>query len=84
MSREARAFGVCLAQASGRTVEYFDEGLTSWEAEEILKARGKRLRDAQRRGDVDREAACALLRSWLQEQEARPLPPAEPDPGPGE
>ena len=78
MSREARAFGTRLATAAGLEVEYFDEGLTSWEAEEILKARGKRLRDAQRRGDVDREAACALLRSWLQEQESRP--PELPEP----
>lgn len=72
MSREARAFGTALAEASGLGVEYFDEGLTSWEAEEVLKARGKRLREAQRRGDVDREAACALLRSWLRERENHP------------
>jgi len=78
MSREARAFGALLAEATGLAVEYFDEGLTSWEAEETLKARGKRLRDAQRRGDVDREAACAILRSWLQEQETRPPQPLEP------
>ena len=72
MSREARVFGAALAGASGLEVEYFDEGLTSWEAEETLKARGKRVRDAQRRGDVDREAACAILRSWLLEQASRP------------
>lgn len=78
MSREAQAFGSALAVASGLEVEYLDEGLTSWEAEEVLKARGKRLRDAQRRGDVDREAACALLRSWLQEQESRPPEALDP------
>lgn len=75
MSREARTFGAALAEASGLEVEYFDEGFTSWEAEETLKAAGKRLRDARRRGDVDREAACALLRSWQREQETRPRPP---------
>ena len=79
MSREARAFGTALAEASGLEVEYFDEGLTSWEAEETLKARGRRLRDAQRRGDVDREAACAILRSWLLERASQP--PVLPDPG---
>lgn len=78
MSREARAFGTALAEASGLGIEYFDEGLTSWEAEETLKSRGKRLREAQRRGDVDREAACAILRSWLLEQASRP--PVLPDP----
>ena len=32
MSREARSFGAALAEASGIEIEYFDEGLTSWEA----------------------------------------------------
>jgi len=74
MSREVRVFGAALAEASGLEVEYFDEGLTSWEAEEGLRAAGRRVRDARRRGDVDREAACALLRSWLRERESRPPP----------
>ena len=69
MSREARAFGAALHRATGVPVEYVDEGLTSWEAEEALKARGRPLREARRRGDVDREAARAILLSWLRERE---------------
>jgi putative Holliday junction resolvase len=65
MSREVRRFGALLETAIGLAVEYVDEGLTSWEAEETLKERGHRLKDARRRGDVDKAAACALLRGWL-------------------
>ena len=67
MSREARHFGEALARAAGVEVVYLDEGLTSWAAEETLKGRGRSLREAQQRGDVDREAAMALLRGWLEE-----------------
>lgn len=69
MSREARRFGAALVEASGLAVEYFDEGLTSWEAEERIRSRGRNLEEARRRGDVDREAARALLESWLRERE---------------
>ena len=71
MSREARAFGAALAEALGKPVVFHDEGLTSWEAEEAVKASGKRLREARARGDVDREAAVAILRSYLRESEGR-------------
>ncbi len=70
MSREVRRFGALLEAAVGLAIEYVDEGLTSWEAEETLKGRGRRLKDARRRGDVDKEAACALLRGWLRDREA--------------
>jgi putative Holliday junction resolvase len=72
MSREVRRFAGHLGRASGLPVEFFDEGLTSWEAEERIRARGRSVHEARRSGDVDREAACALLRSWLQEGENRP------------
>lgn len=82
MSLEARAFGTRVGAAIRRDVVYFDETLTSWDAEETLKARGKNLRDARLRGDVDRAAAVSILRSYLQalEAEARPpLPDFDPD-----
>lgn len=72
MSREVRLFGAALEAASGLTVEYVDEGLTSWEAEETLRGRGRLSREARRRGDVDREAACAILRGWLRDRDAGP------------
>jgi putative Holliday junction resolvase len=71
MSREAEAFARALAEGGALSVETFDEGLTSWEAEEALRRRGRPLREARRSGEVDREAAVALLRAWLLEEEGR-------------
>jgi len=66
MSAEARRFAALLEQA-GLTVVLHDEGLTSWEAEEGLKAAGTNLEQARRGGAIDQRAALALLRSWLAE-----------------
>jgi putative Holliday junction resolvase len=70
-SREARAFGARLGEATGCAVDFHDEGLTTWAAEEDLKASGKRLRKARGSGEVDRAAAVAILRSYLRETGAR-------------
>jgi putative Holliday junction resolvase len=78
-AREVRRFGALLGEALGVEVEYVDETLTSWEAEEALRERGRNLRDARRSGEVDREAARRLLLSWLREREARG-PEAPPPP----
>ena len=85
MSLEARAFGTRVGATMRKDVVYFDETLTSWDAEETLKARGKNLRDARLRGDVDRAAAVSILRSYLQALEAAarpPLPDFDPDSDP--
>jgi putative Holliday junction resolvase len=62
---EARRFGERLGAETGLPVEFHDEGLTTWEAEEAARARGMRLRDARSSGELDRAAAVSLLRSWL-------------------
>ena len=69
MSAEAEAFGALLAQETGLPIEYLDEGLTTWEAEEVVRQRGIHLREAKKSGLLDREAARALLRGWLREGE---------------
>lgn len=69
MSAEVRRFAALLTGA-GLSVTLLDEGLTSWEAEEGLKAQGRGLEQARKGGEIDRRAALALLRSWL--TEARP------------
>lgn len=76
MSEAARAFGEALGRALAREVVFLDEGLTSWEAEEDVKARGKKLRGARDRGEVDRAAARSLLRSYL--DALGDVPPASP------
>ncbi len=76
MSEAARAFGEALGRALAREVVYLDEGLSSWEAEEEMKARGQKLRGARDRGEVDRAAARSLLRAYL--DALGEVPPAGP------
>lgn len=68
MSEEAQQFGTALARVSGLPVEYLDEGLTSWEAEEAVRGGKRPLREAQQSGEIDRRAAMGLLRSWIQDR----------------
>jgi putative Holliday junction resolvase len=69
MSAEARRFAGYLEAALATAVQLVDEGLTTWEAEEHLRARGVPLREAKRSGALDREAACCLLRAWLRDRD---------------
>ena len=65
MSAEVRRFAALLEDRIEAPLVWVDEGLTSWEAETNLKARGIRLPQARREGLVDQEAARCLLRGWL-------------------
>ena len=78
MSAEARRFGALLAAAGGLPVAFVDETLTTWEAEEAVKARGIRLREAKKQGLLDQQAAVAMLRGWLREGQKWPADTAEP------
>jgi len=62
-AREAQTFGAEIARTTGRQVEYWDERLTTVEAERLLLAQGKRRQ--QRRATVDQIAAALLLQSYL-------------------
>lgn len=69
MAGEVRAFGERLSRETGIEVAYQDERLTSFEAEERMKARGmglKRMLEAKRRGAVDEMAAVILLEDYLE------------------
>ena len=78
-----------IGQAAGVPVLLRDETLTSWEAEERLRARGEaagrrgrpRERGSRaRRGEVDRIAAAIILQDYLDEVErAAQQPGGEPD-----
>ncbi len=67
MSAEARAFAALLAEETGLAVGFVDETLTTWEAEEAVKAQGVKLREAKQSGLLDQQAAVAILRGWLRE-----------------
>lgn len=72
MSKEARRFAGLLAAALPVPVAFLDETLTTWEAEEAVRARGIPLREAKKSGLLDREAACAMLRGWLRDGQEWP------------
>jgi putative Holliday junction resolvase len=74
MSAEARGFGDALGRALGVPVAYLDEGLSSWAAEDDLRARGGSLEKARKGGLVDQRVAMGLLRAWLDDLERRPPP----------
>ena len=59
----ARRFGESLATELKVPVDFWDERLTTVQAERVLLLAGVRRR--QRRGKVDRLAAVLILQSWL-------------------
>jgi putative Holliday junction resolvase len=63
-STEARAFGKWLADATGVSVEYFDERFTTAEADEVLGA--AKLTKKQRQARRDQLAAQIMLTAYLE------------------
>lgn len=57
-----------LARALGLPIEYVDERLTSYEAEEMIKSGGISL--SQNKGLIDRKAASIILQKWLDSPQA--------------
>jgi putative holliday junction resolvase len=62
-ARLARAFVPRVQAALGVPVELFDERLSTFEAEQRLRARGLSSRD--QRAVIDAEAAAVILQGWL-------------------
>ncbi len=62
-ARLARAFAPKVEAALGVPVELVDERLSTFEAEQRLRARGISSRDG--RAIIDAEAAAVILQSWL-------------------
>lgn len=62
------AFAAELRRRFGLEVVHVDERLSSREAEAALRLRRRSgaMTRRVRRGDVDKEAACVLLRQWLE------------------
>ncbi len=63
MSRRARKYGDLLAQLTGLPVVYWDERLTTVEAQRILQDSGVQPRQA--RQQIDAVAAAVILQSYL-------------------
>lgn len=71
-ARHARAIAHKVADATGRSVELWDERLTTVQARRALTSSALRGRKARRR--IDEAAACAILQSWLDARTARQEP----------
>jgi putative Holliday junction resolvase len=75
----ARRVAAALREASGVTVELWDERLSSVEAERMLIGAGRRRSD--RRTARDRIAAAIILQAWLQDHGRRSASAESADPG---
>jgi putative Holliday junction resolvase len=62
-ARKVQKLAERLAQALGLPMEYVDERLTSFEAEEQLKAENRS--PSRNKGLIDRKAAAIILQQWL-------------------
>ncbi|MEA5581748.1 Holliday junction resolvase RuvX [Nodularia harveyana UHCC-0300] len=67
-ARQVQKFTKKLAKALQLPVEYVDERLTSFQAEQLLIAENRS--PSQHKGLIDRKAACLILQQWLDTRRA--------------
>jgi putative holliday junction resolvase len=67
-SRQVQKLAERIAVALNLPLEYVDERLTSHQAEELLRAEGRKLQDCK--GLIDRKAAALILQRWLDQRRA--------------
>jgi putative Holliday junction resolvase len=65
-ARKVQKFAARLAEALQLPVEYMDERLTSFEAEELLKA--EKRSPSRNKALIDRKAAAIILQQWLDDR----------------
>ena len=70
-AKKVQKFALRLAKALQLPVEYVDERLTSFEAEELIKAEKRWLSD--NKGLIDRKAAAIILQQWLDDRRSERL-----------
>ena len=68
-ARGARTLAQQVADATGRSVELWDERLTTVQAQRALQA--SEVRGKKARALIDEVAACAILQSWLDARRGR-------------
>jgi putative Holliday junction resolvase len=71
-ARSVQKFTQRVAAALKLPVEYVDERLTSFEAEELLKAEQRS--PSRNKGLIDRKAAAIILQQWLEDRRGKPAP----------
>lgn len=73
-ARQVQKFATRLAKALKLPVEYVDERLTSFQAEQLLIA--ENLSPSRNKGLIDRKAASLILQQWLDARRANLQKPA--------
>jgi putative Holliday junction resolvase len=71
----ARAFGEALGARTGLPLVFWDERLTSVEADRLLAARGVKPRD--RKARLDAAAAAVMLQDLIETRRSRRIPPGQ-------
>jgi putative Holliday junction resolvase len=67
-AKQVQKFAGRLAQALQLPVEYVDERLTSFQAEQLLQAENRS--PSRHKALIDRKAAAIILQQWLDEKKA--------------
>lgn len=65
-ARQVQKFAKAIAKHLNLPLEYVDERLTSFQAEQMLQAEG--ISPSRQKGLVDRKAAAIILQDWLDKQ----------------
>ncbi|MER3433192.1 MAG: Holliday junction resolvase RuvX [Leptolyngbya sp. ERB_1_1] len=68
-ARHIQKFAETISKALSLPIEYVDERLTSYQAEQFLQAEGISLQ--HNKGLIDRKAAALILQQWLDERRAK-------------
>lgn len=68
-AKQVQKFAERLAKALQLPLEYMDERLTSFEAEQLLKAENRS--PSRHKGLIDQKAASLILQQWLDERRLR-------------
>jgi len=68
-ARQVQKFAQRLAKALNLPLEYVDERLTSFQAEQLLQA--ENISPSRNKGLIDRKAASLILQQWLDERRYR-------------
>jgi putative Holliday junction resolvase len=67
-ARQVQKFARAAAKQLNLTLEYVDERLTSFEAEQMMQAQG--ISPRSHKGTIDRKAAAIILQQWLEQRRA--------------
>lgn len=77
-ARQVQKFAPRVAAALQLPIEYIDERLTSFQAEQLIKA--EKRSPSRNKGLIDRKAAALILQQWLDERRSnRKVTESRPD-----